>query len=77
MPPKPTSGISGKVNKVSKGVQYPMFSGEKGNNNERRGFFYDPILQSKYQGVEGRVSRVDNALLAKAATFASKPNSSL
>ena len=45
MPPKPTSGISGKVNKVSKGVQYPMLSGEKGNNNERQGFFYDPILQ--------------------------------
>lgn len=77
MPPKPTSGILGKVNKVSKGVQYPMFNGEKGNNNERRGFFDNPILHAKSQGLEKRVSGVDDVLLAETSTFVGRPNSLL
>lgn len=77
MPPKPTSGILGKVNKVSKGVQYPMFNGEKGNNNERRGFFDNPIFHAKSQGLEKRVLGVDDVLLAKASTFVGRSNSLL
>ena len=51
-----------------------LSSGEKGSNNE---FFVDPILQVRSQGLEGRVSGVDDALLAEAAAFTSRPGSLL
>lgn len=41
------------------------------------GFFYDPILQARSQGSNGRGSGVDNALLAKAAAFEGRSDSRL
>lgn len=39
LPSKLNREVSGKVKKASKGVQYPLFGGEKGSNDERGGLF--------------------------------------
>ena len=45
LPSKPIRGVLGKVKKAFEGVQYLLFNGEKGSNDERRGFLTTPFFR--------------------------------